>query len=176
MTLPRRLAVVLRFLRAAEYDADAISSIAKVLRRGSGPAWQNTRDDQSSRGRMLKLPSKLKVILAQEYPRFSDKEYARRHKALAVSMEKAGADALLVVTENRSGNATQWVTGWPGTAEALTVFRPGEKMWMSVEWVNHAPLAQYMCPHMDVEWGEHRGLEKAVAQLRRRGAKRVGVI
>lgn len=131
---------------------------------------------QSSVVTPLRLETRLKRILAQEYPRFSDKEYARRHRALAAAMEKAGADALLVVTENRSGNATQWVTGWPGSAEALTVFRPGEKLWMSVEWVNHAPLAQYMCPHMDVVWGEHRGLEKAIVELRRRGAKRVGVI
>ena len=54
-------------------------------------------------------------------------------------MQEVGADTLLVVTENRSGNATQWVTGWPGTVEAFTVFRPGEKMWMTVEWVNHYP-------------------------------------
>jgi Xaa-Pro dipeptidase len=114
--------------------------------------------------------------MQQEYPRFSDKEYARRHKLLAGAMQEVGADSLLVVTENRSGNATQWVTGWPGTAEALTVFRPGEKMWMSVEWVNHTELAKYMCPHMDVEWGQHRGLEKAAAELKRRGAKRVGVM
>jgi Xaa-Pro aminopeptidase len=122
------------------------------------------------------LEPRLKRILAQEYPRFSDKEYARRHKALTAIMAEAGVDSLLVVTENRSGNATQWVTGWPGTAEALTVFRPGEKMWMSVEWVNHTELAKYMCPHMDVVWGEHRGLEKAAAELKRRGAKRVGVM
>jgi len=114
--------------------------------------------------------------MQQEYPRFSDKEYARRHKLLADAMQEVGADTLLVVTENRSGNATQWVTGWPGTAEALTVFRPGERMWMSVEWVNHTELAKYMCPHMDVVWGEHRGLEKAAAELKRRGAKRVGVM
>jgi Xaa-Pro aminopeptidase len=91
-------------------------------------------------------------------------------------MEKAGADHLLVVTENRSGNATQWVTGWPGTVEAYLVFRPGERMWMSVEWVNHFPLAKRIAHEVDVHWGEHRGPEKVAAELRRRGAKRVGVI
>lgn len=124
----------------------------------------------------LRLEPRLKRILVQEYPRFTAEEYARRHAALAAAMQEAGTDSLLVVTENRSGNATQWVTGWPGTAEALTVFRPGEKLWMSVEWVNHTELAKYMCPHMDVVWGEHRGLEKAAGQLKRHGAKRIGVI
>jgi Xaa-Pro aminopeptidase len=114
--------------------------------------------------------------MRQEYPRFSDEEYARRHKVLAAAMREAGADTLLVVTEGRSGNATQWVTGWPGTVEAFVVFRPGEKMWMTVEWVNHYPLAQKMCAHMDVVWGEHRGPEKLLAELKRRGAKRVGII
>jgi hypothetical protein len=38
--------------------------------------------DQLESG-MLKLDPRLKRILAQEYPRFSDKDYARRHKALA---------------------------------------------------------------------------------------------
>jgi Xaa-Pro aminopeptidase len=124
----------------------------------------------------LKLAPHLKRILAQEYPRFSNVEYERRHKALAAAMAEAGADTLLVVTENRSGNATQWVTGWPGTVEAFTVFRPGEKMWMTVEWVNHYPLAAKMCRHMDVVWGQHRGPEKLLAELKRRGAKRIGVM
>ena len=66
----------------------------------------------------LKLPPRLRAILEQEYPRFSRAEYERRHKALAGVMEKAKVDSLLIVTENRSGNAPQWVTGWPGTVQA----------------------------------------------------------
>ncbi len=124
----------------------------------------------------LRLAPRLKAIMAKEYPRFSDAEYARRHKALAAAMQEAGADTLLVVTENRSGNAPQWVTGWPGTVEAYVVFRPGEKMWMTVEWVNHYPLAKKMCADMDVVWGGHCGPEKLLAELKRRGARRVAVI
>ncbi|HET9403898.1 MAG TPA: M24 family metallopeptidase [Burkholderiales bacterium] len=124
----------------------------------------------------LKLAPKLKAIMAQEYPRFSEKEYAQRHKKLTGLMEKNGLDHLLVITDHRTGNAPQWVTGWPGTVQAYVVFRPGEKMWMSVEWVNHYPLAKKIGAHMDVVWGEHRGLEKMIAELKRRGAKRVGII
>jgi Xaa-Pro aminopeptidase len=124
----------------------------------------------------LKLAPRLEAIVRQEYPRFSEAEYARRHSALELLLQNNGLDTLIVVTENRSGNATQWVTGWPGTVEAFVVFRPGERMWMSVEWVNHVPLAARMCPHMDVVWGEHRGTEKLVAELKRRGAKRAGII
>jgi Xaa-Pro aminopeptidase len=125
---------------------------------------------------LLKLEPRLKRIMAQEYPRFSNAEYSRRHAKLAALMEKNGLDHLLVITDHRTGNAPQWVTGWPGTVQAYVVFRPGEKMWMSVEWVNHYPLAKKIGAHMDVVWGEHRGLEKMIGELKRRGAKRVGII
>lgn len=135
------------------------------------------RPDRRSPGRVpLRLEPRLRAILEQEYPRFSEAEYARRHRALGAVMERHGLDHLLVVTDHRAGNAPQWVTGWPGTVEAYVVFRPGERMWMSVEWVNHYPLAKKMCPHMEVVWGEHRGIELAVSELERRGAKRIGVI
>jgi Xaa-Pro aminopeptidase len=124
----------------------------------------------------LKLNSRLKAIMAQEYPRFSDGEYARRHKALGAVMEKAGVDHLLVITDHRAGNAPQWVTGWPGTVEAYVIFKPGEKMWMSVEWVNHYPLAKKIARDVEVHWGVHHGLQQMIKELQHRGAKRVGII
>ena len=115
-------------------------------------------------------------ILEQEYPRFSDAEYARRHQALSRVMQKHEVDHLLVVTDHRSGNAPQWVTGWPGTVEAYVVFKPGERMTMHVEWHNHFPLAKRIAKDVDVRWGEHRGIQKTIDELKRRGAKRVGLI
>lgn len=125
---------------------------------------------------LLDIEPRLQAIVDQEYPRFSDAEYARRHKLLAGVMEKAGVDHLLVVTDHRAGNATQWVTAWPGTVEAYVIFKPGEKMWMSVEWVNHFPLSKKIARDVEVHWGEHRGLEKLTDELKRRGAKRVGIM
>ena len=124
----------------------------------------------------LKLAPRLKAIMAQEYPRFSDAEYARRHQALGAVMEKAGADHLIVITDHRAGNAPQWVTGWPGTVEAFVIFRPGEKMWMAVEWVNHFTLARRIARGVEVHWGAHHGLQQMVKELQRRGAKRIGVM
>jgi Xaa-Pro aminopeptidase len=124
----------------------------------------------------LKLEPRLKAILEQEYPRFSDAEYARRHKLLASVMEKSGVDHLLVITDHRTGNATQWVTAWPGTVEAYTVFKPGVKMTMFMEWYNHFPLGKKIARDVDVQWGEHRGIQKTIEELKRRGAKRVGIM
>ena len=125
---------------------------------------------------MIELESRLRAIVAQEYPRFSDAEYARRHRALQAVMEKAGVDHLLIVTDHRTGNAPQWVTGWPGTVEAYVVFRPGETMTMHVEWYNHFPLAKKLAKGVDVRWGEHRGLALTIAELKKRGAKKVGLM
>jgi len=125
---------------------------------------------------MLELPERLRAIVAQEYPRFSDAEYARRHRALQAEMERAGVDHLLVVTDHRTGNAPQWVTGWPGTVEAYVVFKPGEPMVMHVEWFNHFPLAKRLAKGCDVRWGEHRGIALTIAELKKRGAKRIGLM
>ena len=125
---------------------------------------------------MLNLEPRLRAIVAQEYPRFSDAEYERRHRALQAVMEKAGVDQLLIVTDHRTGNAPQWVTGWPGTVEAYVVFKPGERMTMHVEWYNHFPLAKKIAQGVDVRWGEHRGLALTIAELKRRGAKRIGLM
>src|SRR6267142_2450195 len=125
---------------------------------------------------MLELAPRLRAIVAQEYPRFSDAEYARRHRALQAEMERANVDSLLVVTDHRTGNAPQWVTGWPGTVEAYVVFKPGEQMTMHVEWYNHFPLARKLARDAEVRWGEHRGMQKTIEELKRRGAKRVGLM
>ncbi len=124
----------------------------------------------------MDLEPRLRAIVEQPYPRFSDAEFARRHRALASVMARAGVDHLLVLTDHRTGNAPQWVTGWPGTVEAYVIFKPGEQMTMHVEWVNHFPLAKKLAKGVDVRWGEHQGLRKTIAELKRRGAKRVGLI
>ncbi len=124
----------------------------------------------------LKLDPRLTAIMEQEYPRFSEAEYARRHKLLAGVMEKADVDHLLVVTDHRAGNATQWVTGWPGTIDAYTIFKPGVKMTMYMELYNHFPLCEKIARGVDVHWGEHRGIAKTIEELKRRGAKRVGIM
>ena len=124
----------------------------------------------------LELPPELRAILEQDQPRFSDAEYARRRDALARVMASADVDHLMIVSAQNAGNATRWVTGWPGTIEALTVFRPGETMCMFVEYLNHVPQARMLARGVDVRWGEENGIVRAVAELGRRGAERVGVI
>jgi len=124
----------------------------------------------------IKLPPELRAIFEQDYPRFSDAEYSRRRDLLAGVMEAAGVDHLLIVSAPNVGNATRWVTGWPGTNQALLLFRPGEKMVMYVEYHNHVPQARLIARDVDVRWGEDKGVATVADELGRRGSKRVGVM
>src|SRR3954463_5580224 len=121
------------------------------------------------------LDPKLQALVdRQPFPRFSDDEYARRRVALIGAMQKAQVDHLIVCGEQRVGSGVQWITGWPATTEALVIVSPHEKNLMFMEWYNHWPLAQRMAVNTDVKWGEHAGVQKVIAELQRRGAKRVG--
>src|SRR5215475_9459343 len=124
----------------------------------------------------LRLAPDLKKIFEQSYPRFSDAEYERRQAGIARAMEAAGADHVLIVSAQNVGNATGWMTSWPGTAEALLLFRPGEKMVMFVEYYNHLPLARQMARDAEVRWGEEKGIEKVIGELAGRGARHNGEI
>jgi Xaa-Pro dipeptidase len=124
----------------------------------------------------LQLEPRLQAIMQQQYPRFSDAEYARRQQALAAVMAKLGCDHLLVVTDHRAGNAVQWITGWPGTVEAYVIFKPAEQLVMHMEWHNHFPLGKKIAASVDVRWGEHQGIAKTIVELKNRGARRVGII
>ena len=77
---------------------------------------------------------KISAILAQEYGRFSNREYERRRRALADVMAKHDVDHLLMCGEQRAGTGVSWLTGWPTSTEAIVVFAPGRQEVMFVEW------------------------------------------
>ncbi|MET0539012.1 MAG: M24 family metallopeptidase [Xanthobacteraceae bacterium] len=124
----------------------------------------------------LDLVPELLPVFEQSFPRFSNAEYARRGSALARAMERAGVDHVLLVCVQGVGNGVRWLTSWPGTNEALLIFRPGEPMVMYVEYCNHVPQARALTRETDVRWGEQQGIVKVCEELDRQAAKRVGVI
>jgi Xaa-Pro dipeptidase len=124
----------------------------------------------------LELDPQLAAIHSAEYPRFSDAEMSRRRAALHGVMELAGVDHLLMCGEQRAGTGVGWLTSWPTTVEAYVIVAPREPQVMYVEWYNHWPLARKLARDTEVLWGEHRGFDKVLADLKERGAKRVGVM
>lgn len=119
-------------------------------------------------------PRLARIAEQKPYPQFSPEEIDRRRRAFLGAMQKMQVDHLLVCGEQRAGTGVGWITGWPTTAEALVIVSPHEKNLMFVEWHNHCPLAERIAQGADVKWGEHAGVDKAVDELKRRGAKRVG--
>lgn len=93
-------------------------------------------------------------------------------------MSAAGVDHLLLYGVNRAGNAIQYFTHWPTTAEASCVISPGTRDKMFIQYHNHVALARKIASETDVEWGGDFGIGAALAELERRGAKkdRVGLI
>jgi Xaa-Pro aminopeptidase len=123
----------------------------------------------------LQLDPKLAAITQQKpFARFSDDEYQRRRTALIGLMQKMDVDHLLVCGEQRAGSGVVWLTAWPVTIEAYAIVSASEKSVMYMEWYNHVPLAKRMAVDTDVIWGEHAGIDKVIADLKHRGAKRVG--
>ena len=123
-----------------------------------------------------KLEPRLAVIQQAEYPQFSKTEMARRRGALERVMEESGVDHLLMCGEQRAGTGVAWLTGWPTTTEAHVIVGPGEPLVMVMEWYNHWPLAKKITQDTEVRWGEHQGIDKVIAELKRRRARRVGIM
>ncbi len=158
-----------------EFDKLSLGSVTATSGASASLAQGQTPGTPVPRS-IAQLPAELRALMTRSFPRFSDAEYARRERLLGQVMDKAGVDHIVIVTWQRVGNATEWITAWPGWVEAITMFRPAERMTMWVEYYNHLPLASRMARNADVHWSEDRGIGKAIEELKRRGATRVGVI
>ena len=112
------------------------------------------------------------------YPRFSDREMARRRDALAGELEAAGAGHAVVYGANKAGPAVGWLTRWPVTREALCIFTPGERDVLLVNFYNHIPNAERIATEAEVRWAGPKPMANAIEELDRRGARgeRVAVI
>lgn len=100
-------------------------------------------------------------ILGADYPRFSDAEMTRRSRLVEDILAAQGLDALIVAEWMRAGTATGWMTGWPVTAEAVTVVLSGGDRTVFVQHFNHLPLARRLAWRTDVRWGEAGALAQA---------------
>ncbi len=115
-------------------------------------------------------------LLASHYPAFSEVEMLGRKKRIEELLQGLGLDALMISEAARAGTATGWATGWPVTAEAVTIIAPDAPKTMFVQHFNHLPLARKIAWKTDVRWGERSGVLKGAQLLRDQGAKRIGVI
>ena len=116
------------------------------------------------------ISPELRPLLDAEYPRFSDAEMTRRRHAIEAALEEAGCEHLVFCGANRFGSAVQWLTGWPVTAEAVSVLTPGKRDALFVQYHNHVPQARRLAKNADVAWGGQSSIREAAAELTKRGA------
>ncbi len=124
------------------------------------------------------MPQALRPIMEAPYPRFSDAEMKRRRGMLSELMRAADVDHVLLYGHNRAGNAVPYFAHWPTTAEASLIATPGTRDKLFIQYHNHVALAKQIAGDADVEWGGDFGIDSAIAELEKRGAKhdRVGFI
>ncbi len=117
-------------------------------------------------------------LIDLDYPRFSDGEMARRDGLLASIIAAHNLDALIAAEAMRAGTATGWITGWPVTAEAVTLMVPGAPRRMFIQHFNHLPLAKRLAHDTEVLWGEAGALRLAASAVQQAkvGKARVGII
>ena len=128
-----------------------------------------------SRHPVLAEPA-IQAILAQEYGRMSDAEFARRKRALAGVLARQGCEAVLLCGEQRVGSGVHWITGWATTTEAIVLHQPAIQDHMWVEHYNHLPNARRLALGVEVRWAERKGPALAIEELKKRGCRRVGFI
>lgn len=124
------------------------------------------------------IDPRLRAILDEDYPRFSEAEMARRHEAVAGLMRSAGVDHLLLCGAGWFGASVPWLTGWPVTVEAIGVYTPGMETELFVQYFNHVPLAQRIAHSAKVSWGGARTIAAVAEALGKRATRsqRVGAI
>ncbi|MGN6462546.1 MAG: M24 family metallopeptidase, partial [Pseudolabrys sp.] len=124
------------------------------------------------------LDTRYADLLSESYPRFSDAEMKQRDALLAQMMAVHELDALIAAEFMRAGTATAWITGWPVTAEAVTLMIPGTPRRMYVQHFNHLPLARRLSHDTEVLWGDAGAAQLAADAISKAkaGKCRVGVI
>ena len=122
------------------------------------------------------MPPRLLALTAQPYPQFSNEEMRARRGRLADVAARAGVDLVLVCGENRAGSGVAWLTGWQVTAEAVALFDPARPGVLFVQYHNHVPLARRLAQEFEVRWGGPATVDALESELRKRSAKKVGVI
>lgn len=133
---------------------------------------------QSVRGLQDEIRVRYADLINAEFPRFSDSEMKRRDGVVSDIVSAHDLGALIVVEAMRAGTANGWITGWPVTAEAVTLIMPGAPRRLYVQHFNHLPLARQLAWNAEVLWGDVSAMQQATDAITKNaaGLKRVGII
>ena len=114
----------------------------------------------------------------QLFPRFSQRELVRRHRATRAAMANQELDALIVYgLPGRHGSAVHYLTDYPVSNRAHLIFPADGESTLFVQLWNHFPMARRLSTVADTRWGGPSSIQSVADELRARGlgAARVGV-
>jgi len=111
------------------------------------------------------------------YPRFSDQEYARRHRLLREAMKGAGLDAL-VLWGGPGAAEISWVVNYVPHSPCWLVFPREGRITCFVHFYNHIPAAKAQAIIDDVRWYGPSPAETVAEHLRGEGFgdRAIGVV
>ncbi len=113
---------------------------------------------------------------ASPWARFSDVEYARRNAAVDALRAENGCDALVIFGGGNARHELQYLAAWPARQEGWLVLTPGEEPALFVQLYNHVPNAAEMTVGARVAWAGASSPETVAGELRRHGARRIGLV
>ncbi len=116
----------------------------------------------------------------QQYPRFSDEEYARRHAAVRDLLQAEDLVALVLYgTPSYAQGEVQYLTNYATTREAYLIFPTDSTLpaTLFVQMYNHVPTARHISCIHDVRWAGSDSAATTATELRNRGLdrQRIGI-
>ncbi len=117
-------------------------------------------------------------MTTDDYPRYTDREFAQRYAAVRQVMADTHLDALLVYGSGRSAAEIQYLTNWIVQREGFLVLpRQGEPS-LFVQFFNHVPNARRISILDRTEWAGADSIATVADELRRvdAGSGRIGLV
>src|SRR4030065_918587 len=105
------------------------------------------------------------------FPRFSDREYARRYRAIRGAMQKENLEAILI-SGARGSSEVHYLSNYPPQSPCWLLFpREGEAT-VFIHFFNHQPCAKAQAIINDVRWYGPAPLPTLAEEIRRRGLEK----
>ena len=102
------------------------------------------------------------------YPRFSEREYARRYALVKGMMKKKGLDALLVFSSRQNDGAVNYLTNFMSGLPTYLLFPLEGEPVLVLHFYNHIPCAQAMSIISEIEWNRHDPASYLVKKMRQK--------
>ena len=112
-----------------------------------------------------------------QFPRFSNSEYVRRHTAIREAMDKESLDAVLI-SGARGSPEVHYLSNYLAQSPCWLLFPRKEDPTLFIHFFNHQPCAQAQSIIADVRWYGPAPMPTVTEEIRKRGLdkSRIGLV